>query len=905
MRFVFFPFGAPLIRCAGLALGLAAAAAAAAADKAAPPSQPVLASMLASKLVCELCPPGEDNETRDLNLLLFEVRLDNSVLADSMTAYELGGDVLLPLGELTRLLTLGINVDWRTRVASGFVLREDRQFRLELQSETVLTEAGRQSFPRQQLRWIDGDIYVPARLLQRWLPIDLLLDRNSLTVAVVPRETLPIQARLARERLAGQLRGRRLGELVDRGYPMAPRDYRLLSVPFIDQTLGLQYNGGNGTSDASWAYSAFLTGDLLGMEASAYVSSSTSKTDPDLRLTLARNDPDGGLLGPLRARAVTLGNMGMPALANVLRGSSGDGVLLSNRPLNQPTSYGLQTLRGDLPPGWDVSLYFNDALIAFQPSRPDGLYEFADQPLVYGVNEFRLVFNGPLGQSRVERQVFILDQTLTKPGEFFYTLAGQDGADGGRRMSLQADLGLSKNLAATGGIVSLPLGIDGPPRRFANLGLRASALGMLLSGEYVQAEDTGSLYELGLRTMLGRYSLDLTHTRLQDDFVSDFFPESGDPIRARDRARLTGSIPLGARLRLPLGLDVKREETAAGVRSDSAAVRLSLNVLGTSLTNSLNYLSSAGSESVDGTLQISRRVAGIGLSGQIAYLVEPEAKVANYALTADKNFGNATRLSLGVLHLVDSGLNTYTAGLNHNFGSFGLGLSGRYSDDGNYGVGMQLFMALGRDPVGGRWLRDWQPMAGAGTVSARAFLDANMNGVFDAGEEPVQNACFTLNGGSRHPSCTNADGLAYLSRLTPKQYTDLALDPGTLEDPQWLSVKPGIRLLPRPGKVLSLDFPLVMTGEIDGTVYLAEQDRTRGIGNALIELVDPKGTVVASTRSANDGYYIVPSVRPGQYKLRIAPEQLAALELAPVPEKFIEMRADGEFVNGIDFTLRR
>lgn len=88
-----------------------------------------------------------------------------------------------------------------------------------------------------------------------------------------------------------------------------------------------------------------------------------------------RPDPTGGLLGPLRATALTLGNVGVPALANVMRGAgSGGGLVLSNRPLNQPSSYGLHTLRGELPPGRDVTLYFNDARIGLQPSRADGCY---------------------------------------------------------------------------------------------------------------------------------------------------------------------------------------------------------------------------------------------------------------------------------------------------------------------------------------------------------------------------------------------------------------------------------------------------------------------------------------------------------------------------------------------------
>lgn len=843
-----------------------------------------------------------------LNLLLFDVRLDNEVLADTMTAYEADNDVLLPLGELMRLLTLGIRVDPNEQVASGFVLRPERGFRLEVATGTVTTETGQQHFDPSQVRMIEGDMYVASRLLQRCLPLDFDIDFSSLSIAVVPREKLPLQARLERERTGARQASRDAegGTPADLGYPHVPSDYRLISAPFIDQTLGFDYNGGNGKSASNWAYSSFLTADLAGMEASMYVSSNQAKPSPDARLTLSRNDPDAGLLWPMQARTVALGNVSVPSLANVLRGSgSGDGLLVSNRPLNQSTSYGLQTLRGDLPPGWDVTLYINDALIGFQQSRPDGLYEFSDQPLAYGTNEFRLVFNGPLGQARVERKTFILDQTLTKPGEFYYTLAGQNSSDGKQRQTMQFDVGLSKNLAATGGVVALPLTLGSAEQRFYNLGLRASTLGMLLSGDYVQSESGGSLYDLSLRTALGRFSLNVNHTQLQNGFVSDFYAETSDPIKSLDTARVTGSLPLGEKLRLPVAINLSRQTTQAGVFTDNAQARVSLNVLHTSLTNSLNWYSTAGNPTADGVLQISRRVAGIGLSGQVAYLVKPDARVSSYAMSLDKKFGDATRLNMGALHTVDNNQTTLTMGLNHNLKSFGVGLSGSFVSNGDYGMSIQLFMAIGRDPHTGDWVRDWQPMAGSGAVSARTFLDANMNGVYDPGEEPIPDACFILNGGSRHPTCSNADGLAYLSHLTPKKFTDIGLDTATLENPQWQPEYPGMRILPRPGKVQSIDFPVVITGEIDGTVYLLEQDKKRGIGNALIELLDAQGKVVSTVRSPDDGYYIIPAVPSGHYLVRISPEQLDKLGLRDLPGTAIEIRADGEFVNGIDFTVQR
>lgn len=760
------------------------------------------------------------------------------------------------------------------------------------------------------MRWIDNDIYVASRPLQSWLPVDFNANLNALSLEITPREKLPLQYRLERERRARGL-SERGGVYQDPGYPRLDRDYRIFSAPFIDQTLGVDVTRSNGQNLVNSAYSAYLTGDLLNMEAAMYLSSTRVEPDPKVRLTLARHDPDAGLLGPAHARSLVLGNLTVPAFANVLGGgSNGDGVMLSNRPLSQSSSYGLQTLRGELPPGWDVTLYFNDALIGFQQSRPDGLYVFEDQPLVYGTNEFRLVFNGPLGQTRVERQVYILDQTLTKPGEFFYQLTNQWALNGDQRTSMQFDLGLSRYLAATGGFISLPrpnqsINVDNKQLHYGNIGLRSPMLGMLLSGDYVTGEQGSSLYELGLKTSLWRFSVDYTHTAPSRDFVSDFFPVAADPIKNRDRARITGSIPLTEHLRLPVALDVKRDLSYDGLKNYHSNGRISLNILNTSFTNSVNWLSSSSGESAAGALQVSRRMAGFGLSGQLTYDIKPESQLTSYAMTFDKNFGEASRFNLGMLHTMDPGITSYSAGLTHNYGSFGLNLNTRYSTNHDVALGFQVFMSMGREPRNAQWQADWQPMARAGAASARVFLDENMNNQFDPGEKPIENASFTINDGGRHAVQTDKNGIAYLSRLTPKQYADIAIDTGSLEDPQWVPEKKGVRMLPRSGKVQMIDFPVVMTGEVDGTVYMIEEGKTRGIGNAAIELVSSAGEVVATTRSASDGYYIVPAVHPGKYQLRISPEQLKKLGLTGSAERDIEMQADGNFIYGIDFELSR
>jgi hypothetical protein len=832
------------------------------------------------------------------NLLLLEVRLEQHVLSDAITAYQYGKDIFLPLSELSRLLTIAIRAQPEQRRASGYVLSEERGFSLNLAQSSVTVGDKTEALDPALVKVQADDIYVASQLITRWLPVDLDIDLSSLSVRVRPREMLPLQLRLERQDRNKQADSRT--KYVDPGYPRDDSPYQMLGVPFIDQTLGVDVRRGNGSAQVNAAYTAYLTGDLLGMESSLFVSSSKRKPSPELRFTLGRYDPGAGLLGPLHARMFEFGSVPVPGVANIAHTSAtGNGLTLSNRPLTQPTSFDRHSLQGNLPPGWDVELYFNDSLVGFRQSRPDGKFNFDDQPLIYGPNEFRLVFHGPLGQSRVERQSFSLEQSVTAPGEFYYNITEQRDKEGRARSVTQFDLGLNRYLSATGGLVRLP--VAGIEQRYVNLGLRTFWQSFIISSDLARSQNGGSLAEMALRTRIGGMSVGVSRAYLHD-FISDLFLPSGDPVRTRDKVRIDGAIPLDFLPRLPLTLEMKRDRLQSGADNIELAGRVSTYQYGIAMSNSLRWQSLGGEKLADGAFQVSRRIAGIGLSGQITYTLKPETELATMAISADKSLAAGYLLNLGVARSFSNTEMLYSAGLSKSLGSYGWGVSTNYSSRGEIAVGVQLFMSMGKEPRQSAWLLDAQPIANSGAASMRVFVDKNMNDVMDVGEEPIRGVSFTINGGI-HQARTDEAGIAYLSRLPIKQNVDIAVDTASLEDPQWTTQRKGIRVVPRPGKVTELDFPVIMTGEIDGTVYLVENHVKRGIGDVSVELVDTRHNVIAQTKTASDGYYIVPTVPPGKYLLRISREQLARLKLTDTGMHMITMSSDGTFINGVDFSL--
>lgn len=825
------------------------------------------------------------------------MRLDRHVLSEGLTAYQKGPHVLLPLGELARLLTVAIRTQPEERTASGFVLREERTFHLNATESAVTLEGRKEAIDPALIEVQPDDIYVAASLVERWLPVDLAIDFSSLSLRVNAREPLPLQLRLDRERRSREARP---ALYEDPGFPRRDSSYELLGTPSIDQTLALNIRRSGGQSESDARYTAFLAGDLLGMESALFLSAGGDDPGQRFRATLGRNDPGAGLLGPLSARSFAFGSIAVPGLANVARTSAtGNGVLVSNRPLTQPLSFDRHTLQGDLPPGWDVELYFNEALIGFQQSRPDGLYVFSDLPLVYGLNEFRLVFHGPLGQVRVERRSFILDPSLVGPGELFYHIAGHRDLAGNARTAAQFDLGLGRRVSASAGLSGLTLA--GVERRYVNYGLRAAWQSLFLHGDMVRADDGGELGELGAKLRLGRFTLGLSRAA-PNDFTSEFFLPSTDPVRLRDRLRIDGIVALGDFSGLPVALEVTRDHLRSGLENSEAIGRISAYFLGTAVTNQLRWQSIGGIESADGALQISRRIGAVGMRGLVNYSLRPESDLTSIALSGERSLGEGYLINAGISRERTIPQTRYSVGLNKTLGSYGLGVTASYSTLGEVALLGQLFVALGREPREPRWMLDALPMADTGAVSARVFVDKNLNGVMDAGDEPVKGAVFLVNGG-RHPARTDAAGSAYLSRLPTKQYVDVGIDIASLEDPQWVAQPKGARLVPRPGQAALLEFPVILTSEIDGTVHVREKGGFRTLGGVVVELLDRKRNVVNRTETASDGFYIVQFVPPGQYLLRVSPEQLKRQGLTDTGMRVIEVKPTGEFINGVDMIV--
>ena len=407
---------------------------------------------------------------------------------------------------------------------------------------------------------------------------------------------------------------------------------------------------------------------------------------------------------------------------------------------------------------------------------------------------------------------------------------------------------------------------------------------------------------LGVNQRLAFGSVQLSQAFLRD-FKSDLYGDPNKPVDASTRARLDLSLPLAPKRNLPLTFQLRADRLRQGSYDYSASARATQSIFGTLVTQELAAQNSDGTRALLANVQLSRSIAGTSTRAQVSHALQPTARPKLGVLASDASLPGGVRLNASVTRIFDTQDTTWALNLNRSFGQFALRTGFTRNSAGAVSGSVQIFTSAARDERAQKWRFGVLPQGSYGAASVRTFLDKNLNGVLDTGDEPITGATFRVNG-STSTVKTDEAGFAFIGRLSAHRPTSIELNPASLEDSQWSPASRGVAITARPGRIANVDFAVVVTADIDGYVYLERNGQQRGVSDVMLHLYDAKGALLTSVRSTGDGYYIFTGVRPGKYRIGVAPELIQRLRLEPVEMEAVEIAADGGPANGIDFVLR-
>ncbi|MDP2874906.1 MAG: hypothetical protein Q8O00_01905, partial [Holophaga sp.] len=609
--------------------------------------------------------------------------LGGTALGDGIQVFPSGASVLVPLGELCRLLGLGIEVQANEGQASGFFISPKRKFALDVSTRSVQVENRKLSFQVGQVQAFGNDLYVDVNLLEYWFPLEAKVETRDSALYLKAKEQLPIQAAWDRDRQGS--RNLSSGDKTRKNSaPRYPFPYSLVSVPMVDFSVNWQKSqrSPSGPPSASLA----MGGDLLWMSSQFNLTRDNQGSFSSSRGTLFREDPTGGLLGPLQARHFSIGDMQQGASLELAGGlPQGRGLLVDNYQTSFRSSFAMRTFRGTLLDGWSVELYQNNSLIGFQRARPDGTYEFPETPLRFGLNLFRLVFNGPLGQRRVENHRIDIDQDQPAPGEFYYRFVGirptrrlyaddllqQAGTDNfvipypdetRPAFLVEGEYGLSSYLSAKSGIMTIHSPMGGRDYGVAGFRTVLPFFSAELMGATDRAKDgtrnapQGLAAEISFRTGFEYSSLQFKHSEYRRGFQPTMqllvVRKDALNLRKEDLIGLFTTLPAG---RNPLSLSYQYvgQNFSEGGNLRRHRLQLSTTLQNLSFSQSLGHSRDTtrgqNLQSTDGQSLVSAAFMDYQVQGSLSYRKsDGHLKMGSWALTGNRHTESGMNYTGGV-----------------------------------------------------------------------------------------------------------------------------------------------------------------------------------------------------------------------------------------------------------------
>lgn len=845
------------------------------------------------------------------DLLWMEVQVDGQQAADTMDVYASRSGVFVPIAQFARVLDLAIAAYPAQRRAEGWVLSPERKVVIDMATGTATANGKTIAFGPDQAALYEDDLYVRVDLLEQLLPLRVKANVSAQLLSVSPTEPLPFQQRRAREQRRSELGGQPAASAVKR----IETPYRLFTPPAFDVNIGGQISRDG--ADQSESFDVRAAGDLLYGTVQAFVGSNEKGEISDARLTWERKDPDGRALGALGGTRAGLGDVFTPSMAIGASSAGGRGLFYTSAPLDNLDISTPLDIRGELALGEEVELYVNEVLQASRASAIQGRYEFLDVPLTVGLNTIRLVFYGSQGQIREEVRRINFGAGQLERGQVAVRLGmvEQDLAviDLGRRLETRevgaprivamVDYGLTTGLTVSAGLARYsPVG--GEARSAGSLGLRGSLGGWAVQGDLAGDDEGGRAASASVAGRPFGVSLVGQHSEYRDGFVDETRPfgvrEDVALVRATD-LRADGQVTI-RKLALPLSVTLQRAERTDGSSLLASEVRTSAPIgryfVSTNLAYEQERSSAISLERLTGGVDLATLVAAkIQLRGGFSYEIHPSPTVEAAYASADYQLSEAVALRLSVIHaLGPQGTTTLQGSGLYRASRFDLALNAGYdTSTQEWRLGVQLGFGFGYDPFAGRYRMTRPGVSSGGAVAFNAFVDANGDGVRQPDEAPAPKVVVDTPSGA---VVTGADGRAVALGLGDAPRAQIRVTTEGVDDPYLLGSASALEVVPRPGRMVQIDYPLQISGELELSVKLRRPDGVeRSLSALAVDLVPEGGGASVAGRSDHGGILYFEGVRPGAYDVRLAPEQ-ASLGLVLAAPLRVVIPAGGGFVRG-------
>jgi hypothetical protein len=230
---------------------------------------------------------------------LLDVSVRQTRIGDGVRAYGTPEGTCVLFGDFVSTLELPIKIDLGSRKASGWAFTEDNRIAIDLAAMTAAFGGKTEPVSAGTVRDTPEGWCVDSSALGRWFGITVRPVTAGSVLLLESKAKLPVELAMERQRRAEQLRPRKFDISA---LPQVRLPYRMWRAPALDFVVsaGITYRAGDGVR-VDRRSSVLAAGEAAHLSYEAQFGTDIRGKPRSLRLRAYRSDPDGGLLGPLRA----------------------------------------------------------------------------------------------------------------------------------------------------------------------------------------------------------------------------------------------------------------------------------------------------------------------------------------------------------------------------------------------------------------------------------------------------------------------------------------------------------------------------------------------------------------------------------------------------------------------------
>lgn len=788
------------------------------------------------------------------------------------------GRLLIPFEEIIRLGEAEVHrlgeSEWEFKVPS---LGSSLWIDVETKRSRINGED--RALPADAIDVVFDSLLIDKQLLEESFGLAMNYDELGMLLTVNTTRPWPLDLRLARE-----MRWRRLGVEAPNGPPAVVYDMPYLAMGAPQINVAASYSdSATGAARHDWR--------LQGVTEALYLTNRFSLSGDfdqgisSARLTSGRSDPRGNVFDVDSLYEVSIGDVNGFSVPLARGPGNGVGVVLRGTPLTVPDNFDVTVVTGEAPLGWDAELYVAGQLLDFQRIDDTGQYRFEGIPLDFGDNAIVVKLYGPTGEvetvdhsqrvgSRLGVGELHWQAHAAKPQQqlFDFTDIERDRPDA-IVSSFRGELGLTKNLSAG---ISYARVAEVDDQQTTHTGdffgvTMSPMLGDRAINLQYSVQDSGrQAYSARSSMPLGTLSVGLGYEYYDEGFgvVQN---ELGDRMEQRYSART--AVPLTF-----LGLKNQRVSLAydeshyfGGRRVVRNQVGFGHRIFGLQVSHTADLVArygSAGSTAArtgDYRLLTSYSRNLMSLRGEVNYSLQPDVQFRNASVSGTYRINDWQTATVGA-SFARGGNTALYASYAQQFDSFNVSVSASHSAD-SWGVGLNIATSFGYVPgYGIRMQPTLNLERGMALVTATEQFGSQP-------ATPLAGLQMMVNQRS-HENSSNDDGYLVVDELDILYPAQLTVNKSSLPDPFLVPEIPKVEIWPRPGQSIRLPIELVESSLVSGIAYIDFGDQRQApLRRMFVELIDSEGRVHAETLTMDDGFFEFDSAYPGQWSVRVKPEQ--------------------------------